>query len=138
MFRAWSAASTSTFAQYQPLHPADKLNLMKIFAKSVLYYGAIIFSLILTVTAGCSSRQTRTEKDIQAGMSKAEVLEIAGSPTRTTREFGQDRWTYDRENTNTTYIYFSEGVVTHAGPQKLSDTNVNPPDQKQNFKPVGE
>lgn len=77
-------------------------------------------------------------------MTKPEVLAIVGSPWRTGREHGQDRWVYvnrseeahDGENT---FIFFSEGRVTYIGPSDEARAQAAPTATTDKaFKPVGE
>lgn len=77
-------------------------------------------------------------------MTKPDVLATVGSPTRTGREHGQDRWVYvnrseEAHDGETTYVFFSDGHVTYVGPSEtpIKLTPIAKPDDKT-FKPVGE
>lgn len=97
-----------------------------------IYLFAVLFNFIFFAGA-CSSPQSKTLKEIHVGMDKADVLELAGNPTRIHRHLGQDRWTYEdlsykssEPNTSTatkpqkTYVYFSDGRVTYVGPAEIN------------------
>jgi outer membrane protein assembly factor BamE (lipoprotein component of BamABCDE complex) len=100
-------------------------------------------SLFLTIAAatlltGCASPGPHNLRKVDVGMEKAEVLEQIGNPVRTGRHQGQDRWTYLTPDNSETFIYFSEGKVTHVGspnePAPKFTPVQNPPEK---FKPVG-
>lgn len=60
---------------------------------------ALLFLVLSFAFFGCQSNPLREFSDLRQGMYKDEVLDIAGSPSRTQRWHGMDRWTY---------IYFLE------------------------------
>ncbi len=108
---------------------------------------ALLF-INLVLLVACSTHQSKALRRVQIGMDKASVLEIAGNPTRISRHLGQDRWSYENMNSDstaaearTTYVYFAEGRVTHVGPanEGKNDKPVTPEKSTANeFKPVGE
>jgi len=57
--------------------------------RTIWFLGAML------LLAACSSLPVQTALErVQVGMSKPEVLEVAGSPKRTYREHSQDHWIY--------------------------------------------
>src|SRR5690606_25662819 len=78
--------------------------------------------LFITLVTGCATTGDGFTR-IQPGMSKAEVLEIAGNPARTGRKHLQDRWVYKGSN-GEFYVYFSDGIVTYMDRQ--GDSKVMP------------
>jgi outer membrane protein assembly factor BamE (lipoprotein component of BamABCDE complex) len=121
------------------------------------FFAIIMLSFMGLILSGCSTPQSKALKEIQVGMDKADVLEIAGNPSRITRHLGQDRWTYeDFSNSSsvstagsgkkTTFVYFSEGRVTYVGPAEVNPDSPAAQSQKvtegkmdsSSFQPVGE
>jgi len=51
----------------------------------------IAFSLVLTA---CQTSMLKQFAEVKPGMEKDDVLNLMGSPTRTQRFHGKDRWTY--------------------------------------------
>lgn len=99
-----------------------------------------LFFVVLSsvILAGCASPGPHNLRKVDVGMEKAAVLEQLGNPIRTSRHQGQDRWTYITTDNSETFVYFSEGKVTHVGspnetPAKFTPVQ-NPPEK---FKPVG-
>ena len=109
---------------------------------------------------GCSTPQSQSLRRIEVGMTKEQVLNLAGNPQRSGREHGQDRWVYiNREggphDNESTLVYFSEGKVTYIGPtvgpfiensdnskshheETLKNRSEKTPTEPKLFKPVGE
>lgn len=88
---------------------------------------------------GCSSLpESQALRQIRVGMSKSEVLNIAGSPKISDRRLNQDRWVYETDDgTNhkfvTTDVFFAHNRVTYVGrPNKLPDKSSG------HFQPVGQ
>lgn len=74
--------------------------------------------LTLTLFSCTTPRQSGFEK-IKIGMDKSSVLDIAGSPNKTQRWQGKDRWTYtyllSDTNAEIKEIHFEEGRVVYVG-----------------------
>lgn len=60
----------------------------------MLRYAAIPLMAISLLTTACQTSMLKQFSKIQPGMEKDDVLDIMGSPTRTLRTQGKDRWTY--------------------------------------------
>lgn len=118
---------------------------------------SLFFCTLALGQSGCSTPQSKALKEIQVGMDKADVLEIAGNPSRITRHLGQDRWSYEDFSASTknnpgdisavartTFVYFSDGRVTYVGPAEINPDKVmqkSPPHKKakeSGFQSVGE
>jgi outer membrane protein assembly factor BamE len=77
----------------------------------------ILVSLALYST-GCASTDIRDFEKIQVGMDKDDVLKIMGSPNKSERWKGMDRWTYVLWNDNQDgrrEVHFNEGRATYVG-----------------------
>ncbi len=87
--------------------------------KLVVMSIGIVLSFVLSA---CSTvPQSQALRQVRVGMTKAEVLDLVGNPTRTERRHGQDRWTYEsppHSGDGPMYIFFSEGQVTYVGDAK--------------------
>jgi len=97
--------------------------------KNLVVTSAAAIGLLLGVClSACSTSQTKALRRVEVGMTKNEVLNIVGDPSRVGREHGQDRWAYvDHESDTsdeTTYVFFSEGRVTYVGPSEEIRTPV--------------
>lgn len=60
----------------------------------MLRYAAIPLMAISLLTTACQTSMLKQFSKIQPGMEKDDVLDLMGSPTRTLRSQGKDRWTY--------------------------------------------
>lgn len=105
------------------------------------YAKTFIAACLLIPFIGCAHSDQSVQK-VQVGMTKAEVLELAGNPRHTTRKHGLDVWLYieDRGTTSVkTEVFFDEGKVKHIGEadsyQPSGATKAKP---KGTFKPVGQ
>lgn len=70
------------------------------------------------VVTGCQSSMVKQFSSIKPGMEKDDVLEIMGSPTRTQRFHGKDRWTYvfyDERIRFEKEVQFFEGNAVYIG-----------------------
>ncbi len=109
---------------------------MKRFELFTNFFRSAILITAAIVVVACSTHQSHALRQLEVGMTKAEALDIAGDPTHTGREHGQDKWEYINrtEGANETYyVFFSEGRVTYVGPSQA------PPGPKNlNFRSVGE
>lgn len=75
-------------------------------------------SLLLTIMWGCAHSPKDNFARLQMGMGKADVIEIMGNPTRTSRKHGSDRWTYEYEVDGkmvSNDVFFQAGKVTYIG-----------------------
>ena len=53
-----------------------------------------IITVIGSLLVGCQTNMLREYQKINPGMEKDDVLKVMGSPQRTQRFHGKDRWTY--------------------------------------------
>ena len=58
-----------------------------------MYKFQLLFFACL-ITAGCQTSRIKNFDKVTLGQTKGEVVELAGSPLRTERVSGHDRWTY--------------------------------------------
>lgn len=81
---------------------------------------------------GCQSTPTRDFSKLETGMEKPEVLEIMGSPNRTQRWKGKDRWTYiwyDQRTREEKEVHFEDGKATYVGNRYLPSVSADQQDQ---------
>lgn len=79
--------------------------------------------LLSALLVGCSTSPKKQLDAVKRGMSKSEVLALAGNPSRTSRLAGADRWSYDIRDNNkrkleTVDVYFSKGAVQYVGSEE--------------------
>lgn len=89
---------------------AEDLGMMKI--------KLLLFSCLFLSMAACQSKPKNDFAQLKTGMFKNEVLGIMGSPQRTQRWHGMDRWTYiyfDDSDRNEKEVHFAEGRATYVG-----------------------
>jgi hypothetical protein len=109
---------------------------------STRLYILSLFALAFQLATGCATvSQTQALRGIAVGMSKSEVLEQVGNPTRTGRHLGQDRWVYAANDESSSaqeiYVFFDQGSVTYVGPaQEPSTQKPKKPSANKNFKIV--
>lgn len=60
----------------------------------MLRYMAIPIILLGLLTSACQTNMLKQFSAVKPGMEKDDVLDIMGSPSRTQRFHGKDRWTY--------------------------------------------
>lgn len=60
----------------------------------MLRYLAIPFILMAIFTTGCQTSMLKQFGEVKPGMEKDDVLNLMGSPDRSERFHGKDRWTY--------------------------------------------
>lgn len=73
---------------------------------------------MLCLNLGCQTNELKAYDRLKVGMDKGEVIGIMGSPRRSERWQGQDRWTYEFYHQDQPYskeIRFSEGKSTYVG-----------------------
>lgn len=72
------------------------------------------------LTAGCQSAAWKSFDQVRVGQDKAAVVENIGSPTKTRRWQGKDRWIYEFGDhpggTLVREVQFDEGRVIYVGP----------------------
>lgn len=74
--------------------------------------------LAITLLAACQTSMLSEYNKLHTGMEKDQVLEIMGSPQRTERFHGKDRWTYVFYDKSTKYekeVHFFEGNAIYVG-----------------------
>ena len=93
---------------------------------------SVWLTLFFCVLAGCNLVEIREREfgNIEKGMTKSEVLGVAGSPHWSDRKRGQDRWFYrinphDRETER--IVYFENNKVVGKGHRK----NLSPDDKEK-------
>ncbi len=92
----------------------------------------ILLFLFLVSVVSCTHTQKESVRKLEVGMSKADVLEVMGNPTRTNRSHGSDRWVYEYEvngQKEVTEVYFQEGKASYFGKPKDPKSPVNSPEQ---------
>lgn len=74
--------------------------------------------LAILVNAGCQTHMGADFQKLKVGMEKPEVVDIMGSPQRTQRWRGLDRWTYiyyEREMREEKEVHFDQGKASYVG-----------------------
>jgi outer membrane protein assembly factor BamE (lipoprotein component of BamABCDE complex) len=103
--------------------------------KNCAFIFVSLFAFTLFV-AGCA--HPYTIQKVRTGMSKAEVLEIAGNPNHTGRKSNADVWLYVDTATTSgkkTEVYFQEGKVSYIGEPRAEKSGE---DKAGNaFRPIG-
>lgn len=80
-----------------------------------------VFSIVGLIIAGCVSAPVRHFDDIKVNMTKDEVLEIVGNPTRTELYGGKEKWAYrfytdeEKDQWDLRQVTFVEGKVVSVG-----------------------
>lgn len=80
----------------------------------------LIFLLILWLVA-CATSLHKAIREIELGMDKSEVVERLGSPSRTNRNQGTDKWIYIYNadgHKRASEIHFRDSKVIYRGPSK--------------------
>lgn len=78
--------------------------------------GIILASAFLLT--GCQSSMIKQFNQVKSGMDKDDVLEIMGSPNRSERFHGKDRWSYnfyDQKIQHNKEVHFFEGNAVYVG-----------------------
>ncbi|MEN0057887.1 MAG: outer membrane protein assembly factor BamE [Bdellovibrio sp.] len=84
----------------------------------MLRYRAIPVILLSLLLAACQTSMLKQFEKVKAGMEKDDVLDIMGSPQRTQRFHGKDRWTYIFYDDRIRFekeIQFFEGNAVYIG-----------------------
>jgi outer membrane protein assembly factor BamE len=79
---------------------------------------AIPLVMVTIFLSACQSSPLRQFSELKAGMEKDDVLNIMGSPNRSQRFHGKDRWTYvfyDNKIRFEKEIHFFEGNAVYIG-----------------------
>lgn len=79
------------------------------------WFSLLLFSLSL---AACQTNMTRQFEKVHSGMEKNDVLELMGSPQRSQRFHGKDRWTYilyEDNKRSEKEVHFDNGVAVYVG-----------------------
>jgi outer membrane protein assembly factor BamE len=83
--------------------------------RSILAFKMLIGSLLLSA---CQTNMYDEYRKIHPGMEKDDVLEVMGSPQRTQRFHGKDRWVYifyDKNFRHEKEVQFFEGNAVYVG-----------------------
>jgi len=83
-------------------------------SRPTLVFMVVIGSLLM----GCQTNMLKEYQKLSPGMEKDDVLQVMGSPQRTQRFHGKDRWTYIFYDSRTRYekeIQFFEGSAIYVG-----------------------
>lgn len=84
-------------------------------SRSILAAAILMSGFLLS---GCQTSMLKEYNKISLGMEKDDVLELMGSPQRTQRFHGKDRWTYVFYDTKVRYekeVQFFEGNAIYVG-----------------------
>lgn len=84
--------------------------------KRALFSITLIFMLF--ATSACQTNDLKEFEKLKLGMDKDEVLGIMGSPRRSERRLGQDRWTYVFYNQGQLHqksVLFDENKASYVG-----------------------
>lgn len=84
----------------------------------MLRYLAIPVVLIALMTTACQTSMVKQFSEVKPGMEKDDVLHLMGSPNRTQRFHGKDRWTYIFYDDRIRFekeIQFFEGNAVYIG-----------------------
>lgn len=82
------------------------------------FFCALAMALTAGFILGCQSSPLKDYESLHAGMEKNDVLNIMGSPQRTQRFHGKDRWTYIFYDHNLRFekeVQFFEGNAIYLG-----------------------
>lgn len=95
------------------------------------WFSILLIAFSLTSLSACQTNMTRQFEKVHSGMEKNDVLDIMGSPQRTQRLHGKDRWTYiiyEDDKRSEKDILFENGLAVYAGdtwkpaPEKTAET----------------
>lgn len=84
----------------------------------MLRYLAIPFMVAMLFLTACQTSMVKQFSEVKPGMEKDDVLQLMGSPNRTQRFHGKDRWTYifyDQRIRFEKEIQFFEGSAVYVG-----------------------
>lgn len=99
--------------------------------RKFILLNVMLFGLL---TSACQMSSVRQFSKIQVGMEKDQVLAIMGSPQKTLRRAGQDRWSYsfydDDNNKVQKEVRFENGFAIHVGDPILPEVSAAEQDAK--------
>lgn len=84
----------------------------------MLRYLAIPVVLVGLLTTACQTSMLNQFSEVKPGMEKDDVLDLMGTPTRTQRFHGKDRWTYifyDKRIRFEKEVQFFDGNAIYVG-----------------------
>jgi outer membrane protein assembly factor BamE (lipoprotein component of BamABCDE complex) len=90
----------------------------------------IYLAAFFVFSVGCQTNELKQYEKLKVGMDKADVLGIMGSPKRTERRRGVDRWNYSFYQENQLYdkeVQFQNGSATYVG--ELTKPEISADDQ---------
>jgi len=99
-------------------------------SRSSLVFATLALGALLL---GCQTNMLKEYQRLTPGMEKAEVLEVMGSPQRTQRFHGKDRWTYVFYENKTRYekeVQFFQGNAVYIGDVWQPDMSASEVDAK--------
>jgi outer membrane protein assembly factor BamE (lipoprotein component of BamABCDE complex) len=73
--------------------------------KTNLIYALLVWILISIMITSCQTSPQEAYNDIAIGAKKGEVLHAIGSPIRTYRKNGTERWVYKMQSKSGTWMY---------------------------------
>lgn len=91
----------------------------------MLRYLAIPVVCVSLFTTACQTSMLKQFGEVKPGMEKDDVLDLMGTPTRTQRAQGKDRWTYvfyDNRIRFEKEVQFFEGNAIYAGDIKQPES----------------
>lgn len=94
---------------------------------------------LLPLGVGCQTNEVKEFSRLHLGMDKGEVVDIMGSPRRSDRRFGEDRWTYvfsDQGQEHKKEVRFSDGKSIYVGdfvPPSISAEEQDRRNEKENL-----
>lgn len=95
--------------------------------------GAFSILLLFFSTLGCQTNELKQYEKLKVGMDKGDVIDIMGSPRRSERWHGQDRWTYifyqDREE-YLKEVHFLGGRASYVGEQWKPEVSADEQDRQ--------
>ncbi|WP_295898790.1 outer membrane protein assembly factor BamE [uncultured Bdellovibrio sp.] len=92
----------------------------------MLRYLAIPVVLIGLLTTACQTSMLKQFSEVKPGMEKDDVLDLMGTPTRTQRYHGKDRWTYvfyDKRIRFEKEVQFFDGSAIYVGDISQPEAN---------------
>jgi len=98
--------------------------------RSILIFPIILSAFLLTA---CQTSMLKEYQKLHPGMEKDDVLEVMGSPQRTQRFHGKDRWTYVFYDNRIRYekeVQFFEGNAIYVGDPSLPEISAVQMDAK--------
>lgn len=95
---------------------------------------AFYLTIAALIFCACQTPAKTSFESLQVGMDKATVVEAAGSPTKTGRWRGKDRWIYEFTDksgvTVVREITFEEGRAIYIGPRQAPNVSADEQDRR--------